>query len=115
MKNITQATEKRIKKMVEREHKFGEALQSILDDMKSREGWYGWSIKTAKEHGYELENETQINVSYYYQNLYNGLSYIFNDLFYVTFTNDLHCASIYDFNELVKRVDSMEYNGYGMY
>lgn len=115
MKNITQATERRIKKMVERGHKYGEALQFILDDMKGREGWCGWSIKTAKEHGYELENETQINVSRYSADLYLGLSIIFSNLFYATFTNDLHCASIYDFNELVKRVDEMENDGYGTY
>lgn len=115
MKNITQATEKRIKKMVERGHKFGEALQSLLDDMKSRMGWYGASIKEMKKYGYELENETQVNVSRYYQPLYNGLGCIFSDIFTATFCLDLHYVSIKDFNELVKRVDAMEYDGYGTY
>lgn len=115
MEYITQATEKRIKEMVKNEHKFGEALQQLLDDMKSREGWYGATIKEMKDAGYNLENATQIKVQYYYQHLYNGLTVLFENLFYATFTNDLHHASIYDFNKLVKMVYEMECNGYGAY
>lgn len=115
MKYITQTTENRIKEMIKKEHKFGEALQQILDEMKCRESWYGATIKEMKESGCRLSNATQINVPYYYQYLYNGLSVIFGNLFYVTFTSDLHYANIYDFNKLVKKVSEMEYNGYGTY
>ena len=115
MKSITQATENRIKAMVKRDHKFGEALQDLLDEMKSREGWYGASIKEMKEAGYELENTTQIKVSTYYEYLYNGLTCLFFDLFHATFTLGLHCATINDFSKLVKVVSEMENDGWGAY
>lgn len=115
MKYITQATEKRIKDMVKREHKFGEALQDVLDQMKCREGWYGESIKGMKRYGVELENSTQLNVSRYYEYLYNGMTVLFFDLFHATFTLGLHCATITDFNKLVKVVDEMETDGWGTY
>lgn len=115
MKSITQATENRIKAMVKSNHKFGEALQDLLDEMKSREGWYGASIKEMKKAGYELENTTQIKVSTYYEYLYNGLTCLFFDLFHATFTLGLHYATINDFNELVKVVSEMENDGWGAY
>lgn len=115
MTYITQITEKRIREMVKKGHKFGEALQQILDDMKAREGWLGASIKEMKSYGVELENETQISVSTYYQYLYNGLTYLFYDLFYATFTLGLHSATITDFNKFVKVVSEMENDGWGVY
>ena len=115
MKYITQATEKRIKDMVKQGHKYGEALQQILDDMKGREGWYGSTIKEMKTAGYSLENETQIKVSRYYEYLYNGLTIMYNGLFYATFTLGLNIVNIYDFNTLVKKVAEMENKGYGTY
>lgn len=112
MKNITQATEKRIKDMIKRGHKYGRCLQQLLDDMKGREGWLGGSISEMKKSGVELENNTQIHIWKSYAPLYFGLSHMFPDYLYTVDCCDLHYVSIYDFNALVKAVDGMEHNGW---
>lgn len=115
MKAITQATEKRINDMVKRGHKFGAALKSALDEMKSSIGWYGASVKEMKQYGVTLDNETQINLYRSDAPLWNGLTVLFPGYINASFCLDLHYGSFYDFNALVRAVDSLECNGYGVY
>lgn len=112
MNNVTQVSENKIKEMVKNSHRYGECLLSLLDRMKGRIGWEGASVKEMKKYGYVLDNDTQVKVSYCYMEEYNGLSVLFSEIFNATFTNDLHHATIKDFNKLVKMVSEMENDGY---
>lgn len=112
MKFITQATEKRINEMVRNNHKFGDALQSLLDAMKAREGWLGSSIKEMASYGVHLDNDTQIRASEYYTPLYNGMTCAYSEFFNASFTLGLNVANIYDFNKLVKIMSELPCNGW---
>lgn len=112
MKFITQVTEKRINEMVQSHHRYGEALQSLLDNMKAREGWLGTSIKEMSYYGVRLDNDTQIRVSEYYAPLYNGITCAYHKIFYASFTLGLNVANIYDFNKLVKIMSELPCNGW---
>lgn len=115
MKNITQVTENRIKKMVREGHKFGECFAILLDDMKARIHSCGLTVAEIKKYNYDtpyLENETQIEFFKWYGPLYRGLEYAFPELIGVVDCLNLHYLNIYDFNKLVKLVSELPDNGY---
>lgn len=104
MKNVSQATEKRIQEMVKSGHIYGECLKAILDNMKEFEGWYGSSISEMKKFGVVLDNSTEVRVPRCYAPLYNGMSVNFSGMFSASFALGMHVAYIDDFNGLVKAI-----------
>lgn len=115
MKTITQITEKRINNMVLKNHKFGNVFNDLLNQMKSNKGFYGTAIKEMKKYDCFLENEIQINICKTDMRFFYGLSCIFPDLIITTNCLDLCFVTIKDFNKLVKLVDSLDNNGWGIY
>jgi hypothetical protein len=99
MRTITAVTEKRLKSA---DCKYSHELRYILNQMKSRIMCLGAPMAEIKRLGFELPNETQINV--YGTNEIRGLSYQYNDYIRYIGTNDLSYVDIDDFNGLVNAV-----------
>lgn len=116
MKNITQATENRIKKMVKNEHRYGECFEYLLNKMKEMEGFStSFTITEIKEYfdGEEyLKNETQVEFFKWDAPLLRGLEYAFPNMISVVDCLNLHYVNVSDFNKLVKCVFELPENGY---
>ena len=104
MKNITMATENRIKKMAKENRLFAEELQHFLDAIKGKIGWHGATIQEMKRHGVELENK-YIQIRTVITNTVMGMGHVFNDHMNAVDTHDLEYVNIADFNKLVKAVE----------
>lgn len=112
MKNITQATQNRIRNMgniykhsfeTECEHNLG----WVLDEVMSQEGYEGATISECKKWGKTFDNEFQINVPEYMAPFFIGLSINQHDCISATFCADLHHITVRDFNGLVKALYDM--------
>lgn len=101
---ITQATESRIKVLLKADIEEGKLLNYALEEIKSKYGWYGASVKEAKRCGVQFYAEDQIKVHPFYERILNGWSVKYNDFTYYTNTHGLNCWTIKDFNALVSAV-----------
>lgn len=100
MEYVTKATEKRISQMIKNGNKYADILLYLLNELKSRIGWFGGTIKEIEKYRYHVDNEQQIRVNE--SNILRGMGNKFEKYITVVFCEDLHHADIKDFNALVK-------------
>jgi len=98
-KLITQVTVTKINEMVEKDMVYGNELKYFLNEMLSRKGCLGATLKEMKKWNISLENQDQFNV--YEANIFRGMGVTFKKYMSATFCLDLHYVTIEDFNGLV--------------
>jgi hypothetical protein len=99
-KLITQVTVNKINKMVEKNMKYSKELKYFLNEMLSRKGCFGTTLKEMRKWNIPMENQSQFNV--YDSNVFRGMGITFEKYMSATFCLDLHHVSIKDFNGLVE-------------
>lgn len=109
-KHITITTEKRIENLKWSDDwdavEYGLALEALLTEIKRwhGEGNVGLSVKYLKDNfDVLLDNTAQVK-SNFLVHVLNGMSINFSKYFNYSPTLGLNCATIYDFNGLVKAV-----------
>lgn len=106
MEYVTKATEKRINQMIKNDNRYADILLYLLNELKSRIGWYGGTIQEIEKYGYHVDNEQQIRVNE--SNILRSMGNKFKEYITVVFCEDLHHANIKDFNALVKACEKVD-------
>lgn len=101
---VTQATEKRIKKMVKNHCRYGLALENLLYKLKAWEGYEDYSIKEMRDLGIQIDNQYRELSIDLYTKILTGMSCNYQGLISVALTYDLSHCYIPDFNKLVKTI-----------
>jgi hypothetical protein len=98
-KLITQVTVNKINEMIVKDMKYSKELKYFLNEMLSRKGCFGASLKEMKKWDMAMENHAQFDV--YDSNIFRGMGITFQEYISPTFCLDLHYVTIKDFNGLV--------------
>lgn len=108
MKYITASTEKRIMKAA-RKDSFGfwentkaGTMAAILDEIKSRYGWYGCSVAEAKKLGQQFDNADQLRGFSHRSCILYGLAVNYPEFINYSNTLGMDVLTIIDFNGLVR-------------
>lgn len=103
---MTKATEKRINALrkIDNQTNVQKLIVWVYDEMISRIGCYGASIKELEQWGIDFWADDQIKGHTAYIAEMNGLSSRFPEYIHYTDTLGLNCLTIKDFNKLVKAI-----------